>query len=1356
MYRRGILSLGGLLALVATAPAQPWPNKDAKSDAALDILLNAALASGAVGKAPASEPSDVRWEVIDASRLGRELAAARSMMTEGLGDAIVLRWRDDAANRPFWTASMRAIANARDRPRERGFADLLEAVAASGDGKSIGQADKLLASAKQHFQLAQDTAWIGAVEIEIGNAALAKDRFAEADAAYVRAGQLYAAARGARTPLVASAVQNRGNVAYQLQKYSDAIRHHREALEMLGADDGPNALAIAGCLQNLANAHMGNKDAPAARGALDRGLAIIRKAEGGQSARQLPFLEALGQIYLSRHETSSARDVAIQALEFARKAFGDQSASTVRYMSTLAMHERSVGNAAAAQQLLRDALRILEGQTPRVEYEIANIRSSLGEVYETLAKPDQATGEYQLALQGYRNGPTRRDRIGEIFTLRSLGRLASKLGKNAESKSKFRAAIDVAAKTLGPTHPFLGSLRQDLGLELLEEGAFAEAIAEFRSARAPIDRTARPIDWAEATANLAMALEMAGDLTEAQRELAAAIEIYRREQHPKLASAYATLASIHRKRDDYEESARVHRLALEIQKTALGPEDPMTLHLRYMIALDQQFAGHHAEAEKSFQELADIKKKTVGPDHPEFVNLLTQIAAARAEGGQLAEAIGTYEEAIKIQRASNRFPWRQRIDTLMGLSKLFELKRDWNRAIETLDEARKLFIESGSTETQSYAFLLHARGAVSEKAGDTKSAEQLFSTVMEIYRKLKAIGQPGAMLTIKRLATLRNDAGDIAGALKWIDEGLAALAVDPPADGLPWRLSPHSVDLLTLKAETLQRSDRSVAMHKTAFRLLATAGEITDRLRVLERTSEVAKANLVDAVQSESMLLRLTICERLAHAEPNGGWTIAAFRSAEENRARVFLELLGRSRSEIVGDLAAELAARERKCAQALAGLQRALESAESAPFDRREPDRIASLQKALADEIRTSEEIQSLIARDHPRVAALRRPYPCSVNEARAALAKNEAAVIYCCGGKVSYAIVLKSPESVDQQVTLLPLPGMDEFADDLELLISENNLKVADLYRDKAAKLYRALVAPLEPILGDRNLLIVPDGKLGLLAFEALIDGRGRFLIESRAVRMAPSMTALHLNRLWDRKRVRPTRAVLAIGDPVTSPSDQRLGGQPLAPSIRRLSQRTGERFERLVHSGREAIAIADVFRAPVEDRWLGWDAAESRLKARDFAERLADYRYLHFAAHGILGSGREFPPALMLSAATTEGSNGDDGILNVSEVSRLRLNADLVVLSACRSASGEIRTGEGITGLARSFLGAGSRGVISSLWTVDDRDTVDTMVDFYRQLERNEPVATALRKIKLRMIQDGKHPFEWAPFVLIGDSN
>jgi CHAT domain-containing protein len=115
---------------------------------------------------------------------------------------------------------------------------------------------------------------------------------------------------------------------------------------------------------------------------------------------------------------------------------------------------------------------------------------------------------------------------------------------------------------------------------------------------------------------------------------------------------------------------------------------------------------------------------------------------------------------------------------------------------------------------------------------------------------------------------------------------------------------------------------------------------------------------------------------------------------------------------------------------------------------------------------------------------------------------------------------------------------------------------------------------------------------------------------------------------------------------------------------------------------------------------------------------------------------------------------GTGEEDGFLDLDEVTHLKLNADLVVLSACRTRQGRLHNGEGVRGLARAFLYAGCRGVVCSLWAVADQETAQLMTTMYGHLQKGQPAADALRAAKLALIKEGKPPVYWAPFILIGE--
>ena len=187
-------------------------------------------------------------------------------------------------------------------------------------------------------------------------------------------------------------------------------------------------------------------------------------------------------------------------------------------------------------------------------------------------------------------------------------------------------------------------------------------------------------------------------------------------------------------------------------------------------------------------------------------------------------------------------------------------------------------------------------------------------------------------------------------------------------------------------------------------------------------------------------------------------------------------------------------------------------------------------------------------------------------------------------------------------------------------------------------------------------------------------------------------------------------------------------------------------------LPYSGAEIEAIASLFDAPAKRVMLG-----EQLSRAAFTEpSLKDFRYVHFATHGLLNEGApgDVRTGLWLGRRSGEKT---DAILTLPDVATLPLDADLVVLSACRSGEGELLDGEGIVGLTRAFLQAGARSVVMALWNVSDQSSVDLMHAFYRGLTSGATPGAALRQAKLEFIRSDRparrEPYRWAPFVLVG---
>jgi len=273
--------------------------------------------------------------------------------------------------------------------------------------------------------------------------------------------------------------------------------------------------------------------------------------------------------------------------------------------------------------------------------------------------------------------------------------------------------------------------------------------------------------------------------------------------------------------------------------------------------------------------------------------------------------------------------------------------------------------------------------------------------------------------------------------------------------------------------------------------------------------------------------------------------------------------------------------------------------------------------------------------------------------------------------------------------------------------------NQPKSDDHKLPGRELYDHLIRPLaKEVDGADALSIVPHGVLHYLPFDALYDGRD-YLIDSKAIRMLPSASVLKFLQ----KKTGPQNAILVLGNPDLQDSNLDLAG-----------------------AQREAIAIA---RIQNNSRlMLREKATETVVKADAGA-----YRYLHFASHGVFDDETPLESRLLLAKDAV-----NDGNLTVSELYNLRLDADLVTLSACETALGRVANGDDVVGFTRGFLYAGANSIVSSLWKVDDEATYRLMLNFYRNLGSMDK-RQALTQAQLTVRRQYRHPYYWAAFQLTG---
>lgn len=447
-----------------------------------------------------------------------------------------------------------------------------------------------------------------------------------------------------------------------------------------------------------------------------------------------------------------------------------------------------------------------------------------------------------------------------------------------------------------------------------------------------------------------------------------------------------------------------------------------------------------------------------------------------------------------------------------------------------------------------------------------------------------------------------------------------------------------------------------------------------------------------------------------------------AFLVAERERARVFLESLAASRAIVAPRVSRAYAAAERDALGALKRAQSELRVGH--------PHTMAAVEAA---ENRLNA-VRLRLAVDEPSLGHARYPKLWTIRELRSQVVRrDEGLLVFYCGAKRSVAWLV-TRDTFDAFL-LPPVSAIDAAA-----------RAAIDEARDPASTNGAAIEKLSQTLAFDRigsairfaHLVVVPHGTLNVVPFEALRIAPGRTLIEATAVSYAPSASSLAFLRQRDRNTAGSVE-LLAVGNPIVSGKAQTTRQFDLA-AIHVLAP--------LPHTASEVRSVAGLF-APAARILEGPDATLPRLN-----RFLARARIVHFATHGLIDEARPDRSGLLLTAS----SPTDDGLLQVRDVYRLRLNADLVTLSACDTARGQNITGEGMIGLTRAFFFAGAHSVVATLWDVDDATTADLMKRFYANIRGGDAVDVALKKAKIHILRRGGRssaPFFWAAFVASGDA-
>lgn len=883
------------------------------------------------------------------------------------------------------------------------------------------------------------------------------------------------------------------------------------------------------------------------------------------------------------------------------------------------------------------------------------------------------------------------------------------------------------------------ALRQS---ELDIAGAYLERAVKIQEVLAPVSRSmARNLN------SLGVLAKARGDLDTATARLEGALEIYRKLALNNLdvAQSLVNLGSVAVDRGCFATANEHLKEALKIYEKRAPTSEGIAVTLHNLGYLAHK-RGDLVEATGYLERALEIHES--GPDSPTMAITLNNLGAVAGERGNLHKAEKYFKQALAIKEKLT--PDSLTITTT--LNSLGTLARERGEP----GDAEEYFLKAYSLskalkpDTAYVALSLNNLGDVAAERGQLDAAADYYRKALKINEKIA----PQSQETAKNLNSLAEVTTD--GAAEYFTRALHILE----------ELAPKSMWYAD-SLNGLGHLARENNQHQIA-------ADYFDRaLNVLEAQigrfggSQGLKANFRARRRS---IYRDAIRQRFALDQP-----VVAFHNLERSRARSFLDILAERELRFSADVPEELEKARRSID---VNYDRNLVQLDALSDEQeQEREEIEKEQGRLRQE---REEIATKILEASPRFAALQYPQPLTFAEAREALDPGTVMLSYSVGEEDTDLFVLRRDQAL--QVHTLAI-GEEELRQKIErfhCLVTKEIKSNTD--REDITKiltdLYPILVDPAATEIdkGER-VVVVPDGPLHLLPFNALVRELGggeektrQYLVEWKPLHSVISAT-VYAQLVQARTQGKPPPAqtqveLVAFGDPHYPAS---LKTQKLATisdvRVRSMSEQGLFDWDPLPYSRREVEEIARLFTAKNVQIYLGEEATEERVKALDQKARV-----LHFATHGYLDQRSPLDSGLALTIPETLTDDRENGILQMWEIlESVRIDADLVVLSACDSGLGHEQGGEGLIGLTRAFLYAGAHSVAATLWKVEDRATAELMKRFYRYLRAGKPKDEALRAAQMELIRgpievtdesgrlvksEVSAPYYWAAFQIFGD--
>ena len=867
------------------------------------------------------------------------------------------------------------------------------------------------------------------------------------------------------------------------------------------------------------------------------------------------------------------------------------------------------------------------------------------------------------------------------------------------------------------------------------------------------------------------------------------------EQHLSYIKTLHNLAIIYMEMGLYSKAEPLYHSTKTKIKAAVGENDPIYASCLHNLAMLYVKMGHYETAEPLYIRAMKVRKTTLGEEHSEYASSLNNLATMYSNMGRYEEAKLLYLESMEIRRKVWGNKHLNYAASLHNLALHYVDFKEYTAAEPLLKEAVAIWKASLGEMHPEYAYGLQNYASLQGNLKQYEKAEQLHKKAIAILKVVLGEDHPDYLQSKAALASLyismkrfeKAEALNVELLEKYAQAlgtqhpdyiqfvcNIGILYYNVPDDTKAWATLLRAIELNTgIEQDTIQTLDAAWGAPLKATdcvdveKMLLTLELMYDILDAQKAKNPAVKKQQLVLVDVAMHLLKrsrdaFALGEnKLRNLSTSSAWVMrslqtldakeveAAFAYAEQNKSVLLLEASNTERAYTFGDLPDDLMEEEQE-------LQANRDYYKAQLLEQETKEQQDSLYTILNDLNIEIDQFKDKIEKNYPEYAALKyESKQVDIQTIQKSLDDKTALLEYVVGDSNVYVFYIDQQQSKLTHFEIQKVV-LDKKIEQLQKALSNYQAlsgkpeQAYTQYSNAAYWFYEKLVAPsLKDVQGIEHLIVITDGKLGYLPFET-------FLVE-QAPQQQTDYQDLHYlmtdykisynysATLWEenKRQKRPSNngQLLALAADYDLKQDSTTERLPVEAHWRSL-------LPPLPNAQKEVEVLSEIYSGHFDQ---GTQATE-----RFFKANAGEYAVIHLAMHGLLN---EQSPILSSLAFTEDSDSLENNFLQAYEISKLQLNADLVVLSACETGYGKFEKGNGIASLARAFMYAGASSLVVSLWQVNDYSTAIIMRAFYKNLSTGMDKAEALRAAKFQYLKESQaplnHPAFWSPFIQMGDS-